>query len=451
MKRIFATCVATLALFAQIEAKVSQAEAEALGTTLTPLGGEKDGNAEGTIPDWNGGISEAPQGYQPRRHHPDPYGEDEILFTITTENVMEHENHLSTGQKALFTTYGDSFRMNVYPTRRSASYPSYVYEAVRENATSAELNETGNGVRGSKVSSPFPIPENGLQAIWNHLLRWRGIHFNRTIVQVVPTSGGAYNEIKIEEKVYIPYNEAGRTIEEVNNRLAYFMQTVTAPSYLAGNILLVHDPIDQNREPRLAWVYNPGQRRVRRAPNIAFDNPGTASDGQRTTDQFDMFNGSPERYDWKLIGKQEMYVPYNSYKLHGNSLQYSDIINPRHMNPEHLRYELHRVWVVEANVKSGISHLYPKRVFYIDEDSWQILVVDQYDARGNIWRVSEAHCINYYELPMIFDTAISHYDLQNGRYLVIGLNNEESTIEQFDVPFSRSDFTPDRLRKAGRR
>ena len=64
-----------------------------------------------------------------------------------------------------------------------------------------------------------------------------------------------------------------------------------APARLAGEVLLVQETLDQSIENRRAWVYNPGQRRVRRAPNVAFDNPGTNSDNLRTSDQFDMYNG----------------------------------------------------------------------------------------------------------------------------------------------------------------
>jgi hypothetical protein len=175
----------------------------------------------------------------------------------------------------------------------------------------------------------------------------------------------------------------------------------SAPARLAGTILIAHETLDQVKEPRRAWVYNAGQRRVRRAPNVAYDNPGTAADGMRTSDQFDMYNGAPDRYDWKLVGKQELIVPYNSYKLHSDQVKYKEILTPLHINQDLTRYELHRVWVVEATVKSGTSHVYPRRTFYVDEDSWQILAVDQYDARGQLWRVSEAHCINYYDAHLL--------------------------------------------------
>ena len=120
------------------------------------------------------------------------------------------------------------------------------------------------------------------------------------------------------------------------------------------------------------------------------------------------------------------------------------------MNPDILRYELHRVWVVDARLREGTSHIYARRTFYIDEDSWQALVVDEYDGRGQLWRVSEGYSINYYEVPLIFPVGEAHYDLQNGRYLILGLNNQEPA-ETFDVPMSLDEFTPDALRRMGRR
>lgn len=454
MKRIHANwaqaLLIALALPLAIEAKVSSEEVAKLGSELTPLGGVKAGNEAGTIPAWEGGITTPISGYKEGDHHPDPFPEDKVLYTITSSNVEEYAEQLTPGQVAMFKRYPSSWKMNVYPTHRTAAFPEYIYSGAKENAANAELTPEGNGVVNAKVTSPFPIPQNGLEAIWNHLLRFRGQALERTIVQVAPTSSGSYVEVTLEEKGLFPYAQEGAKLEDINNVLAYFLQEITSPPYLAGNILLVHDTLDQNKEPRSAWTYNAGQRRVRRAPNIAFDTPGTGSDGQRTTDQFDMFSGSPERYEWSLIGKKEMVVPYNNYKLHSGGAKYKDIVNTGHLNPDLLRYELHRVWVVEAKLKSGTSHIYPRKVYFLDEDSWQILVADQYDSRDQIWRVSEAYCINYYEVPLFFDTVIGHYDLLNGRYLAIGLNNETREAS-FKVSFDKGMFRPEALRRQGRR
>ena len=440
----------SLAVGSIISAKVDQEQADRLGKDLTPVGAEKAGNAAGTIPAWTGGVQQPPDGYKKGMLNTDPYPADAVKLTITGANYADYASNLSAGQVAMFKRYPETFKMNVYPTRRSASYPAFVYDASKANALSAELSRGGNGVKNAQVTSPFPIPQNGTEAIWNHLLRYRSSGLSREVGQVAPTTGGSYTMVRINETIYFPYHEEGATVESVKNRMAYFLQTVKSPARLAGNILLVHETIDQNKEPRLAWTYNPGQRRVRRAPNIEFDYPGTAADNQRTTDQSDLLNGSPERYNWELKGKMEMYVPYNAYKLHSKDTNPADVIKAGHLDPDYLRYELHRVWIVEGTIKEGTSHIYAKKTYYLDEDTWGIVSADQYDGRGNIWRVSEAHNINYYEVPVTWDTLQVHYDVINGRYLAYGFNNG-GPVDEFNLKMKTSDFTPQRLRNMGMR
>ncbi len=431
-------------------AEISSEEVNRLGVDLTPLGGEKAGNADGTIPAWNGGLTSPPSGYQEGKHYIDPFPGDGIEYTITNNNLSDYEDKLSEGHKALLKTYPDTYKLNVYQTRRTAAAPQRIYDATRRVAVTANLTPDGNGVTGAIEGIPFPIPKNGLEVIWNHILRWRANYAERNVAQAAPTRGGDYTLVQFSDQFNILYTQEGMTEENMNNIVLYFKQEVLAPARLAGGILLVHETLNQNKEKRKAWLYNPGQRRVRRAPNVAFDNPGTASDGMRTNDQFDMYNGSPERYDWELIGKKEIIVPYNNYRISSPSLKYSDILKPLHINQEHPRYELHRVWVVEATLKEGERHIYKRRTFYVDEDSWQILVVDQYDNRDQLWRVSEGMAMNYYDVPNLWTTLEVHTDLQAGRYLVIGLDNE-STPYNFNVKFNDGDFSPAALRRAGRR
>ena len=442
----FAIC----ALSAPAEGKVPVEEAAKLGRELTPLGAIRAGNDEGTIPAWQGGILRPPADYRPGSHHADPFVDDATLFTITAANLEQYAARLSPGQISMFERYPETWRMPVYPTRRSASLPQRIYDRTIANATNAELTPDGNGVLNAAEGIPFPIPQNGLEAIWNHLLRYRGVSVHRQTAQVTPTARGDYTEVRIDEKAVYLYAQEGATVASIDNRLAYLLQSVTAPPRLAGTILLVHETLNQKAELRQAWTYNPGQRRVRRAPNVAHDNPGTASDGQRTSDQLDMFNGAPDRYDWQLVGRRELYIPYNNYRLHSDALRHDQIIQPGHVNPDYTRYELHRVWEVSAKLKDGTSHVYAQRRLYLDEDSWQIVVADHYDRRGQLWRVAEAYTINYYENPLLWETLFCVYDLQNGRYLAFGLNNELE-VDQFDIELEAADFTPDALRRLGRR
>ena len=445
--RLLFAVSALSALTLGAHAAISQADANRLGNDLTPLGGEKAGNADGSIPAWTGGQTTAPAGYKPGMHHPDPFASDQPAFTINGGNADKYADKLSAGHLALLKAYPD-YTMPVFPTHRSASSPQRIYDATKTNATGAKLAEGGNGITGSVVGTPFPIPQNGLEVIWNHLTRYRGVSAKRTISQASPQRNGSFTLVDFDDEFLFNYVRDGIQEKDLDNVLIYFKQAVVAPARLAGSILVVHETMDQVKEPRRAWIYNVGQRRVRRAPNVAYDNPGTAADGMRTSDQFDMFNGAPDRYDWKLVGKKEMYVPYNSYKLHSDSLKNSDILTPLHINQGLTRYELHRVWVVDATLKSGTSHIYSRRTFYIDEDSWQILACDQYDGRGQLWRVSEAHCINYYDAQTFWSTLEVHTDLIAGRYLAIGLDNEKAMYD-FSITRTPQDYTPSTLRQEG--
>ncbi|WP_210247086.1 DUF1329 domain-containing protein [Aliikangiella marina] len=433
-------------------AKVSPEEANKLGTSLTPIGAEKAGNADGTIPEWTGGITSAPAGYEPGKFHVNPFASDQVQFTITAANAEQYKDKLTAGQMALFKAYPDTFKMNVYQTRRSASYPQYVYDATKENATRSELAEGGNGLKNAAVGFPFPIPQNALEVMWNHIVRYRGESAARFVGQATPLRDGSYTLVKFRDELDLLYTKKGTKPEdlEAQNMLFYFKQWVTSPARLAGTALLVHETQDQVKKPRQAWTYNTGQRRVRRAPNVAYDAPGTASDGLRTTDDFDMYNGAPNRYNWTLVGKKEMYIPYNDYRLHAGDVKYDDIIQPSHINPDLVRYELHRVWVVEANLKADTRHQYKKRVFYIDEDSWQISATEMYDNQDQLWRVGMLHAVNYYELPVMWSTMEVIHDLKSGRYLALGLDNEDSPVD-FSITFTKKDFTPAALRRAGRR
>lgn len=433
----------------------SAADASRLGADLTPMGGVKAGNAAGTIPAWTGGIKSAAEAgfpdFKPGGHQPDPYGADKPLYRIDAANQAKYAANLTAGSKALLNAYKGTYFMDVYPSHRSAAFPQRIYDAVKANASTAKLTGGGNGVTGAIGGPPFPMPESGLEAIWNHILRYRVDTAERYIGQAAVSRTGSYNLVKFHDETMLAYSLPGATEASLDNVIAYFIQETIAPARLAGEILLVHETLDQSKEQRRAWLYNPGQRRVRRAPNVAFDNPGTGADGLRTSDQFDIYNGSPERYDWKLVGRQEMIVPYNAYKLHSNKVKNDDIIKPLHINQSLARYELHRVWVVDATLKPGQRHLYKRRTFYIDEDSWQILTVDCYDERDQLWRVQEAHSIEYYDVPTFWTTLELTYDLLAGRYLALGLDNEEPKTVDFNVKRTAADFTPAAISRRGTR
>ena len=442
----------SLSFSGAVMAKITQDEAKKLSKELTPMGAVRGANADGSIPAWNGGITAAPAGYNVGDHHLDPFSSDKVKYTVTAKNMAQYKDVLTPGQVKLLATYPDTYKMEVYETRRSASVPAHVYQASLDNATRTELVLEGNGIVNAAVGIPFPMPADGLEAIWNHILRYRGEAITREGGQAAPTAGGDYTYLGFDDQLMIPYGVKGVSSDDLEetNILFKFKQKVTEPARLAGTALLVHETMDQIKTPRQAWTYNTGQRRVRRAPNVAYDAPGTASDGLRTTDDFDMFNGAPNRYTWTLKGKQELLIPYNDYRLHSDKVKYDDILQPGHINPELVRYEKHRVWVVEANLKEGTRHTYKKRVFFIDEDSWQIAVTDIYDNRDELYRVGVAHGINYYEVPTQWSTLEVFHDLQSRRYIAMGLDNEAG-MYNFSADLKDKSFTPSALRREGRR
>lgn len=428
-------------------AAVSPAEAGKLGTSLTPIGAEM--GAKGDIPAWTGGITKAPAGHVAGGKPTDPFASDKPKFVITAANYKQYAANLTDGQKAMFEKYPDTYKMPVYESRRTAAYPQFVYDETKKNATQTKLLEGGNGLENYVEGVPFPMPANGLEAIWNHIVRYRGGSVSRVVGQVTPQVNGDFTLVRFKDEFTFRNKLKDFDPNTDQNVLFYFKQDVLSPARLAGNVLLVHETLDQVKEPRKAWVYNAGQRRVRRAPQVAYDGPGTAADGLRTSDNFDMFNGAPDRYDWKLEGKEEIYIPYNSYKLKDPALKYDDIVKAGHINQELTRYELHRVWKVTATLKEGKRHIYAKRVFYIDEDTWQASEIDHYDGRGELWRVAEAHNVMYYDSLVPWYAIEVLYDLNSGRYLALGLDNEEESSYEFGFQRSQQDYTPAALRRSG--
>ena len=449
-KSLLQTGALTLSLLASgVMAAVSPDEAAKLGTTLTPLGAEMAGNADGSIPAWTGGLPQNAGAVDAAGFLADPFPSEQALFTITAGNVDQYKDKLTPGQLAMFKRYPETYKMPVFTTHRTATVPEKVIAATKKNATNTKMVQGGNGLENFDQANPFPIPKDGLEAIWNHITRYRGGSLKRLVTQATPQANGSYSLVYFQDE--FTFRGALKDVDagKPSNVLFYFKQRVTAPSRLAGNVLLVHETLDQVKEPRLAWLYNAGQRRVRRAPQASYDGPGTAADGLSTSDNLDMFNGAPDRYDWQLHGKKEIYIPYNSYRLDSPKLKYSEIIKAGHINQDLTRYELHRVWHVTATLKAGERHIYAKRDFYLDEDTWQAVQIDHYNGRGTLWRVAEAHSQYYYDKQVPWYSVETLYDLLSGRYLALGMKNEEKSAYEFDYPAKESDYTPAALRQAG--
>ncbi|WP_417500822.1 DUF1329 domain-containing protein [Marinobacter sp.] len=452
MRSHFIACIALLSFgfSGQVLSAVSVAEAQRLKQDLTPVGAERGANASGSIPEWTGGLSEAPANWRKGQVEVNPFPDDEPLFVITADNMHLYKDKLSDGSRKMLSQYGPNFFMPVYQTRRTAAFPERVYEKFYENALSAEVLDNGNGVRKTITTSPFPIPKSGLEVIWNHILRYRGEEVSFRSGSATPQVDGSYNPVVTQYDYYFAYGKQGAELEEIDNKIFYLKTDTISPSSIAGTITLVHETLDQVRSPRLAWRYDSGSRRLRRSPNLAYETDLPNSSSLRSVDQKDMYNGAPNQYDWELKGKRELYVPYNAYMLHDQSVKPNDVIRAGHINQKLARYELHRVWVVEATRRTGIKHIYDRRIFYVDEDSWQILMSEEYDEAGNLWRVSEAHNISYYSVPAFWTTMEMTYDLKAKRYYIDGLDDNYPAYD-FEPGYRGNEFSASSARRAARR
>ena len=443
LRRPLGLATAMLLLPGLAMAKVSEKEAARLGADLTPVGAEKAGNADGSIPAWTGGIKDFKRPPAGKERHWESYQDvlpQKKLYTVTAANMGEYEGMLSEGLKAMLKQYPDSFEIPVYESVRSVYGTDDMYAATKRNALEAELQNNGESLVGAIHGIPFPIPKSGKEIMWNHKTRYRGVATTRYNTQLAVQTNGSFTPYKLREDVLFSYSRADARPEDLDNVMIYFLQLTTSPPRQAGQVLLVHETMDQVQEARRAWLYNPGQRRVRRAPNVAYDNPGNGADGLRTNDQLDMFNGATDRYTWKVVGKKEMLIPYNSIKLADNRAKYTDIAKAGHLSPDYLRYEKHRVWVVDSELNEGTSHIYKRRTFYVDEDSWTAVLADIYDKRDELWRVQEYHQITIPWTASVGPAAGTVYDLQSGRYLAMEMSNEEdlATQKSFELEHFRT-------------
>lgn len=412
---------------------------------LTEVGAERDGNAAGTIPPYQGGLVTPPPSYRPGSgSRPDPFADERPLFSIDAANAEQHAGQLSAGTLALLRRYPD-FRVDVYPTHRTVAFPRFVLENTRRSAASARTGDGGLSLAGVHAAYPFPVPRTGFEAMWNHLVRFTAVCDRRRIfAYYVEPSGRAILSSSAHLLEDYPFWDERRpgSKDYFRLRIAY-----DGPARRAGEALMLVDPVDPGPHGRRGWQYLPGQRRVRLAPDLAYDTPNSATSGAQTFDDALLFNGKMDRYDFILLGKRELYVPYNAYRAMYQATP-EQLLRPRFLAPELVRWELHRVWVVEARLRPGKRHLYSKRVFYLDEDSWAALLSDQYDGRGQLYRVGMAFMAPSYDLPAPWADPFLHYDLVSGAYAINGWPSAAGWLRHTACE-AESAWSPDALAGAG--
>jgi len=419
-----------------------------LAGSLTRIGAEADGNASGEITAFEGDKGlECPADYKKGQFLPNPYKDEKPLFRIDHTNVSQYKDRLSPGQIARVKR-NKNFYMTVYPTHRNTQYPEEFYAATEKSAKSSYLDEK-NILQGFKGGVAFPAPKNGIEAIWNVKRPYAGddayIVDCRRVVSpngkikksIRRTNVLTYDERRVKSKINNPDNISYKL-------LAYY----TYPADEAGTTYLTFGYLDDDRLED-TWLYLPTLRRVRRAPTFT---GGGQLEGESTMDDLGFeFRGPVNDWNWKLLGKKEMYVPMNNYDMWKIGTPDKEECLPGDINPARLRYELRRVWAVEGTAREGLNHPYSKRVGYYDEDTWQPAVGDRYDKRGNIWRVLEWYTSYDYCQKMRAVPAQMYLNVESGRYeLTGGCRTEKTLTGIYDTGLPESDFTVQSIRKQGR-
>jgi hypothetical protein len=416
-----ALCLTSIATGTALAA-VSPEQAARLGKDLTPMGAEAAGNADGSIPPWDPAGTPVPPGFVPGSDdYINPYADEKPLYTIDGKNWKDYAEFLTVGSQAMFEKYGaDGFKMHVYPSHRGTIRPDWYYANTLKNATGATLVEDGQKIEGNYPGVPFPIPQSALEVMWNHMIRYgEDFHMEYDVYYVgangkpvLSTTGSSTSIFPMFKKPDQPVGDEIWTMLRIN---------YDAPARRAGEILLVHEPgADYTKgKGRKAWQYLVGQRRVRLAPAVSFDTPNPGVAGTSTYDDSFIYNGSPERFNWTLVGKKEMIIPAAEYDMVFQD-KVEDLLGEKFLDPDKIRWEKHRVWVVDSNLKEGSRHLYSRRTFYIDEDSWLAVAGEMYDGRGQLWRLQYNYPANLYDRKTGFGSAYGAYDLLQNIYNLNG-------------------------------
>ena len=437
-----------MAIGAQAQAAVSTQEAAKLGSSLTLVGAEKAASADGAIPAYAGGLTTAPASFKAGDSmRPDPFASEKPVLVIDGKNVDQYKGMLTATTVELAKRF-PTFRVDVYPTHRTVAVPQAVLDNSVKNASGAKSLEGGLAIDNVLPGVPFPIPQSGSEAMWNFLLRYQGVNINSKYDSWNVDSAGVPS-LATTGQAFITYPIYENLAQTISSADVYYQMKLyyTGPARRAGESIMLKDAANPLQQPRRAWQYLPGQRRVKLAPNLAYDTPNPGTAGAGTYDDVFVFNGALDRYDWKLVGKQEMIVPYNTYKL-TYAQDPKSLTTPNHLAPDFVRWEKHRVWVVEGNLKAGARHVYQKRRFYLDEDSWAALASDQYDARGQLYRGSFAFLSQSYDKQVPDSTPFMIYDLVGGSYNINGVVGPYGGIRYIDS-LSKAQWSPESLAGAG--
>ena len=428
-------------------AAVSADEAAKLKSELTPFGAQKAGNADGSIPAWTGGHTQPIPGDKPGGRRGDPFKDEKTLLSINAKNAEQYAAKLSDGTRAMLKKYPDTFRVDVYPSHRTAAAPQWVYDNTFKNATRARL--VNDVIEGAYGGIPFPIPKSGAEAISNHSLRWRGTSWQWQATQYQLTADGkAVLTTEGQADQQMPYYFEDGSPEQFAKKNEFWLIRLinTGPPIRAGEAIVGRNQVDGSKDQ--AWVYLTGQRRVRKLPNPCCDTPAPATAGVMSFDELETWAGRIDRFDWTLVGKQEMYIPYNGNKLLQPKTD-AEVLGAHHLNPDHVRWELHRVWVIEAKLRQGQRHQAVRSRYYCDEDTWNCVLGDRWDANGQLWRTLWSQTFVAPDLPGTVIGAMGVNDLLTGQAYVANLYNSKSVQYAIKPRLPDTVFTPDAMAGEG--
>lgn len=401
---------------------VSPEVAQQLGANLTPFGAVQAGNADGSIPAYEPQSARIipPATYKDDGVRPNPFAEDQPLLVITSQNMDQYAERLSEGTKAMLRKW-PSYEVRVYPTRRTAWYPAWVLDNTRVNAQQAQMVGRSDGVANARGGIPFPIPTSGAEVIWNHNLSWAPEAVTRHSPGYLIDTRGSRTELSTQDNYFeTPYYKREASAPFAGPYLKVLVET-RRPIQANGRRTLIHYSANYAEQEQRTWIYTPGQRRVRLAPDFKYDTPVSTFGGAIFYDEVLLYSGNPDRYDWTLVGQKEMYIPDNTYDF--ASAGPDQVLGKQHVDPALVRWELQRVWEVEGRLRDGERHVYTKRTFYYNGDTWKLTLTDNYDYSGTLARSGQNLCIQAYDSkePQFAACSSLVYDLKQGQYSIEGV------------------------------
>jgi hypothetical protein len=314
-------------------------------------------------------------------------------YSVDSSNYMQHADKLTEGQMKAFESYAD-YRIDVYATSAECRIPDAVRAVSGSNSKMVNGNE---GIEWNTIGGkPFPNPTEAQHYIWNHR---SAPHYNASI-----------------------------------------HRTLTA--YIVKN------------DGTTSWQYSPATRRVRRAPDVSYDSFVDQTGGLATIDSYNMFTGAQDRFDWNLVGKKMMLIPHNNSRL-GDVGAAEKITSSRNfVDPSLYRYEEREVAIVEATLKEGSRHIFPRQMMYVSTDEHNaIMVRDHYDGQGNLAKhqlgsrgldVAAGNCQFTGEQTMDFATRA--FVIQN----TLGAGHDDLELEYDTVNMGINFYSPDGLRRFAR-